>query len=120
MDGLHCPFILHREGSKLKMPNRVAGLTGGPEPQMVVEVKRSSCSDLSESPASPACSQITDEEHAEFLLSLRSVMTAFVDLGFGIHAAQQAVTRVRQDECPRLAEDFLLGTAQLDKPIGRT
>ena len=62
---------------------------------------------------------MTDEEHAEFLLSLRSVMTAFVDLGFGIHAAQQAVTRVRQDEFPRLAEDFLLGPVDIrDSPFG--
>ena len=102
------------------MPSRLAGLATGLEPEMEGEANGPRRSDPANHSDSPASSKMTDDEHNKFLVSLRSVMTAFVDLGFGVHAVQQAVTRVGKDEFARLAEDFLQETVQSNEPVERS
>ena len=120
MGNLRSQVSVYREGSKLKMPNRFTSSTSGPELEMRSEANGLRDSDPADDPISLGSSQLTVDEQEVFLVSLLSVMAAFVDLGFGVHAVQQAISPVGKDEFARLAVDFLRDAVQSNEPFERS
>jgi len=63
---------------------------------------------------------LTDEEKRQFLEALWSLIVMFVDMGFGLHAAQQDCGQDRDDGVPELAWPAPDMVSLSEEPISST